>query len=94
MPERDPDYLDFLWTKPCHIRHLHNCNYWPLNRSEAAHVGSDGGMGMKPSDKDALPLCHLAHIGELHQHGKHSFEKKFKVDLMEVAAIYYAEYQI
>lgn len=54
---------------------------------EAHHVkeSMDGGMGVKPSDEFAVPLCSLAHA-ELHTSGETSFQAKHGVDLLAVAA--------
>lgn len=52
----DPAHLAFIRTLPCV-----KCNTSPC---EAAHLrsgGTGGGMGMKPSDKWTLPLCHDCH---------------------------------
>lgn len=44
--------------------------------SEAAHVrnGTDGGMGMKPSDCWVVPLCHIHHAYS-HNVGDNTFEE-------------------
>ncbi len=46
--------------------------YDPL---EAAHyrIGTNGGMGLKPSDRWLLPLCYKCHHCEQHQKGERSF---------------------
>lgn len=53
---------------------------------EAAHVrrGTDGGVGMKPSDCYALPLC-SGHHGEQHRTGEQTFEKKYRFAMKSVA---------
>lgn len=64
-PKRSASHLDFIRSMPCCV-----CGHSP--RSEAAHVraGTDGGLGVKPSDRFTVPLCHDHHriqhtIGEL-----------------------------
>jgi hypothetical protein len=64
-PKRSATHLAFIRTLPC-------CVCSKGGPSEAAHVrsGTDGGIGMKPSDKWTVPLCHEHHrrqhdIGEL-----------------------------
>lgn len=57
----DPDYLAMVRAMPCL-----NCGHDPCG--EAAHVryacaalGRSSGMGKKPRDRDALPLCADCH---------------------------------
>lgn len=54
---------------------------------ECAHVrgGSDGGIGLKPSDKWTISLC-VFHHGEQHQIGEEAFEQKYSLDLRSLAA--------
>lgn len=60
----------------------HECK----GRVEAHHVrkGTDGGVGRKPSDKWAVPLCVTAHEA-LHHQGQITFEKRWNIDLKEIA---------
>ena len=58
---RDADYLNW-------IRSLRCCACGRSPRSEAAHVGHDGGMKQKCSDYATVPLCHICH-----RTGPHSF---------------------
>jgi hypothetical protein len=53
---------------------------------EAAHVrtGTDGGIGLKPSDTYAIPLCAEAHR-EQHQIGEPAFERRYGIDMRELA---------
>lgn len=53
---------------------------------EAMHVrtGTDGGIGMKPSDCWAIPGCSKAHR-EQHQIGEHSFERLYGIDMKLIA---------
>lgn len=57
-----------------------------LGPTEAAHVrsGTDGGVGMKPSDRYALPLC-SAHHHRQHQIGEKPFEKETGIDMRSIA---------
>ena len=61
----------------------HDCS----NRIEAAHVriGTDGGIGMKPSDCWTIPLCSSAHR-EQHKIGEAPFEKRYGIDMKKIAA--------
>ena len=54
------------WKSPAHLKHVrsHACVYCDATAPiEAAHVrnGSDAGMGRKPSDFYAVPLCKPCH---------------------------------
>lgn len=50
--------------------------------------GADGGMGMKPGDDTAIPLCGDAHA-EGHRIGWRTFEARYGVDLDKLAAMYW-----
>jgi len=65
--KQDNKHLAFIRSLPCA-----RCAAYP---SQAAHIriGSDGGTGMKPSSKYAIPLCHECHIGIQHRVGERSF---------------------
>lgn len=54
--------------------------------TQCAHVrrGTDGGIGEKPSDWWTIPLCR-AHHNEQHQIGEQAFEKKYGIDMKELA---------
>jgi hypothetical protein len=53
---------------------------------ECAHIklDTDGGMALKPSDRWTISLCSLHHI-EQHQIGERAFEKRYQVDLRDLA---------
>ena len=53
---------------------------------ECAHVrrGTDGGLGLKPSDKWMISLCHFHHR-EQHDVGEQAFEHKHDLNLLELA---------
>ncbi len=69
-PVRDRKYLDSLRELKCVI-----CRKSPC---DPAHVryGSGGGMGLKPGDDCALPLCHEHHM-EQHRIGEIIFWLKY-----------------
>lgn len=81
---RAPTYLAFV--------RRHHCTCVEIDPTgcggeiEAAHVrrGTDGGIGMKPSDCYALPLC-SEHHAEQHRIGEQSFEKKYRFSMRQVA---------
>jgi hypothetical protein len=53
---------------------------------ECAHVrlGTDGGTGIKPSDKWCISLCR-AHHAEQHQIGEQSFAASYGINLKRIA---------
>lgn len=55
----DPKYLEWLRGQAC-------CACWFPPPSEAAHqrILGGGGIGIKPPDRDALPLCRYCHVKE------------------------------
>lgn len=83
---RSPRHLAWIRTRPCVIAGWHFC----VGRTQAAHIrtGTDGGMGIKPSDKWVVPLCAMAHK-EQHTIGEPAFEARYSVDLKELAARYW-----
>jgi hypothetical protein len=59
------------------------CQKLPI---ECAHVrtGTDGGLGLKPSDKWTISLCEFHHL-EQHAIGESLFEAKYDLNLLELA---------
>ncbi|MFL6728287.1 MAG: putative HNHc nuclease [Sphingomicrobium sp.] len=59
------------------------CDRLPI---ECAHVriGTDGGAGLKPSDRWVISLCR-SHHREQHEIGELSFEEKYSIDLQALA---------
>ena len=53
---------------------------------ECAHVrrDTDGGTGLKPSDRWTISLCRDHHI-EQHQIGEAAFEKRYGIDMRALA---------
>jgi hypothetical protein len=53
---------------------------------ECAHVrtGTDGGAGLKPSDKWSVSLCTFHHR-EQHRIGEKAFEVRYSIDLRALA---------
>ena len=60
-----------------------DCNGRPI---EVAHVrtGTDGGAGLKPSDKWCISLC-AAHHRLQHSLGEPEFERRFGIDMKALA---------
>ncbi len=77
-------HLKWIRGHDCLIRHRagHYCD----GKVEAAHVrnGTDGGVGIKPSDIWTVPLCSIAHAQQ-HRIGERGFECNWGVDLKEIA---------
>jgi hypothetical protein len=57
---------------------------------ECAHVrtGTDGGTGIKPSDRYCVALCKECHARQ-HQIGEAAFEKAWGIDLKALAEAFY-----
>lgn len=80
-PERNPDHLAFIRCLPCLY-----CGR--RGQSVAAHVRSmtDGGMGMKPSDRFTVPLCDSDHRHQ-HQIGEERFWREVGLEIEDVLAV-------
>lgn len=59
------------------------CQNTPI---ECAHIrrGSDGGVGLKPSDRWTVSLCAIHHA-EQHLIGEQSFEQRYALNLADIA---------
>src|SRR4029079_7119319 len=66
-----------------HYCSVPGCKRLPI---ECAHVrtGTDGGTGLKPSDKWSISLCEHHHR-EQHSIGERAFEQRHDIDLSELA---------
>lgn len=62
------------------------CERMPI---ECAHVrhGTDGGTGLKPSDRWVISLCRHHHA-EQHRLGERQFERKYGIELAQMAAVF------
>lgn len=87
--KRFPSHLAWLRKRPCILdgKPGHVCE----GRMEAMHVDHAGGKSMscKVADFHAVPGCSGAH-GQLHRMGRVTWEKTWKVDLVEAAKEYAA----
>lgn len=88
-------YREFLKNKKClcHKTHPKECLY----ATEAHHIRSHEGLSKYPYDirngiSCLVPLCAYHHRGEYHQKGKHSFRRKYGLDLENIAQELYIEY--
>jgi hypothetical protein len=79
---RSPAHLAWIRTQPCCVAGCRN------TRIHAHHVrtGQTGGLGLKPSDLTAVPLCAIHH-DEVHR-GARTFERVHGLDLRELARSY------
>ncbi|MGZ2411017.1 hypothetical protein ACUXST_000414 [Sphingomonas sp. F9_3S_D5_B_2] len=70
------------WVRSHHCS-VPNCRRQPI---ECAHVrsGTDGGLGIKPSDKWVISLCAFHHRQQ-HRIGEAAFEAQHGVDLKALA---------
>ena len=74
------------------VRRHHCCVPGCLNLPiECAHVrtGTDGGVGLKPSDRWTVSLC-SAHHAEQHRIGEARFELRYGLDLKGLAMAFAA----
>ena len=74
------------------VRRHHCCVAGCLNVPiECAHVrtGTDGGIGLKPSDRWTVSLC-SAHHAEQHRIGERRFEQRYALDLLALAKLFAA----
>jgi hypothetical protein len=75
------------------VRRHHCCVPSCLNIPiECAHVrtGTDGGVGLKPSDRWTVSLC-SAHHSEQHRIGERRFEVRYGLDLLALARLFAAK---
>lgn len=79
---RLPAHLKWIRGHECAIAGKHDCE----GRIEAAHVrgGTDGGLGVKPSDWWTIPLCSAAHA-EQHRTGEAAFQMRYKLNMKATA---------
>ena len=79
--KRSPSHLKWIRGHDCAVSNK-DCK----GKIEAAHVrrGTDGGSGVKPSDKWTIPLCGYHHQQQ-HREGEITFEVMHGIDLKEIA---------
>jgi hypothetical protein len=79
LKKRCPAHRNFVRSHAC-------CSCGSTAAIEVAHVriGTDGGMGTKPSDCWVISLCHDCHARQ-HQMGEQSFEKWAGIDMRYLA---------
>ncbi len=76
---RDEKYLAWIRKQKCCVSHLQSP---PSDPIEAHHVRKEGhgGMGTKPDDSRAVPLCTYLHR-LYHDWGRKKFEETYGIDL-------------
>lgn len=79
----DREHLEAIRQCPCL-----SCGADPCN--EAAHVrlGTHAGIGRKPSDQNALPLCHSCHMDQ-HAVGELTYWSRLDIAPLAMAARLY-----
>lgn len=80
---RCPSHLKWVRGFQCSVP---GCDRRPI---EAAHVrnGTNGGMGQKPDDCWVISLCR-DHHSEQHRIGEPEFERRYRIDMKEMAAAF------
>ena len=79
---RWPAHLQFVRLHVCALQNI-RC----AGKVEAAHIrmGTDGGIGVKPSDNYAVPLCNFHHRTQ-HNLGEAAFWEAAGIDPLKLAA--------
>jgi hypothetical protein len=88
-PVRDWSYRAWIRSLPCAAC---QCSRFV----EAAHVGSDGGMRQKSSDRSCVPLCAVCHrVGPRSYHvvGRTAFQEINRLDFEELVRELNAEWE-
>ena len=71
-------HLEFVRSQACVCSAAGDC-YGPI-QAHHHRTAANSGMGMKPADAFALPLC-MKHHAAGHKMGWKTFERKYRVDL-------------
>lgn len=69
----DPKHLEFIRRLPCCI-----CGYEPVEAHHLKFGTGERGMGMRSTDKWAVPLCHEHHINGVERFGSKMEASWFK----------------
>lgn len=85
--EENPQHRQWVRGHVCVVN-----NSECTNRIEFAHIrkGTDGGMAKKPSDRFGFPACDFHHR-EQHDIGEVSFAKRYGLNLLRIAALFWAK---
>ena len=79
----DEKYKAWVRTLPSVVSGAYGC--------DAAHTGTDGGMGYKAHDKTTVPLTRKEHI-EYHRIGRRAFEVKYMISFDAIVMRLNAQY--
>jgi hypothetical protein len=84
--KRSPAHRGWVRGHACSVP---GCDGRPI---ECAHVrlGTDGGLGVKPSDRWCISLCKDHHARQ-HQVGEASFAREAGIDLVKLAREFFAK---
>ena len=84
---RCPGHLAFVRSHECCVPGCRGAG-----AIQAAHVrrDSDGGIGLKPSDDQAISLCDVHHLQQ-HVIGERRFEALYGIDMKKLAAEFAAK---
>ena len=88
LPERDPEYLEYIRNRPCLC-----CG--KQHRSDAHHIRDTrtAGIAIKSQDWYAIPLCHNCHLNIAHGTGFKDAIKWIPIDLMDFCRINYIRWK-
>lgn len=88
LPERDPEYLEYIRTRPCLC-----CG--KQHRSDAHHLKDNrlGGISQKSPDWSAMPLCHNCHLNIAHGTGFKDAIKWIPIDLINFTRLCYIRWK-
>lgn len=81
---RSPGHRQWVRSHQCSVP---GCDMRPI---ECAHLrlGTDGGLGSKPSDAFCWSACR-AHHDEQHRLGEKSFQEKYGLDLYSLCRLFF-----
>jgi hypothetical protein len=91
--KRDSGKKDVGKRSPAHRKWVRGhacCGCGSSTAIECAHVrdGTDGGMGIKPSDRWCISLCKTCHTWQ-HQVGEREFERQHNIDMKALAEAFF-----
>lgn len=69
----DKDYLEWLKTQECAAKHLGGCE-GDIVAAHVRRISNGSGVGIKPKEFSAIPLCHRHHMLQ-HQKGESEFHE-------------------
>jgi hypothetical protein len=74
----DEEFLRWVRTQPCAARRFGPCE-GDVVAAHVRRIANGAGMGVKPKDFSAIPLCHRHHMLQ-HQHGEERLAPKAQWD--------------